>query len=126
MGRKAIVTHSKGQLHNKLLKIRDSQTSVKTFLINPKTSSSEQVGTANCDKDRSNNESVLPAPGPFSSSEGYVKSVEKFCSKDDVTRAEIMWALNVVQNKLWLHSCENIADEIRDMIPDSCIASSFS
>lgn len=125
MGRKAVVTHSKGQLHNKLIKMRATQTSLKPFLMTPNTSNSKQVETVNCDQDSSNNESVLPVPGPSSSLERNIKSVEAFCSKDDVNSAEIRWALNVVQNKLSLHSCENIGETFRDMFPDSSIASKF-
>ena len=42
-----------------------------------------------------------------------------------VTRAEIMWALNVMSN-LSLNSCKQTADLFRSMFPDSSIAKGFA
>ena len=46
--------------------------------------------------------------------------------KENVTRAEIRWALKTVESKFSLRSCEGTNALSREMFPDSKIAHSFS
>lgn len=128
MGRKAVTTHNKGQLHQKLVKLNNSQPNMKTFLTSSQ-SSSETCGSVQESSDKiglclgeSKSES---APGPSTQAGDKINQVSSFCYKGDVTKAEITWALNVVQNKLSLSSCTNISTTFKNMFPDSSIASKF-
>lgn len=121
MGKKAVVSHSKGQLHNKLIKMRLSNTSLQTFLTPKCTPKTTEGETTNQDT----NQTEPSNPCPSALKQGSASSLVSFFAKDDVTKADIKWALNVVQNRLSLNSCENISDTFRDMFPDSRIASKF-
>lgn len=52
-------------------------------------------------------------------------SLESFCTKDDVTKAEAMWAMKIVKSKFSLNSCSDIGEMFRLMFSDSLIASNF-
>lgn len=121
MGKKAVVSHGKGQLHNKLIKMRASNTSLQTFLTPKCIPKSTEGETTNQDTNQTEPSSTCSS----ALMQGSASSLNFFFAKDDVMKAEIKWALNVVQNKLSLNSCENISDTFRDMFPDSSIASKF-
>jgi hypothetical protein len=52
-------------------------------------------------------------------------TVDSYMCSDSVTRAEIIWCLKVVANKMSLRSCSTIADTFKLMFPDSGIATRF-
>jgi hypothetical protein len=52
--------------------------------------------------------------------------MNNYVIKDDVTKAEIRWAINCVTKHQSYRSCDGVADLFRSMFPDSSIANQFS
>lgn len=117
MGRKAVSTHNIGQKHKSYQNLKSSNTSLKTYFTKPNTSVTKIVEEV----PNSEFHPAISTPTTTSSS----KSVDSFCYNEEVTSAEIQWALNVVQNKLSLNSCDKISETFKNMFPDSAIASKF-
>ncbi len=51
--------------------------------------------------------------------------VSDYMNKEQVVRAEIIWALNVVKNHYSYKSCEDVREIFKVMFPDSDIACSY-
>lgn len=62
---------------------------------------------------------------PVSANKPAPISIESFCTKDDVSKAEAIWSLKVVNSKFSLNSCSDIGDTFKLMFPDSSVASKF-
>ena len=131
MGRQAVVSHSKGKTHLNLMKTQETQPSLKTFFSTstpkcsePKNSESETRDEVMPSTSRQNIE-VSNLPSEVSSSKPNQQSVTSFCIRDDTTRAEILWALKVVNSKISLNTCSDIGDLFKLMFSDSTIASNF-
>lgn len=99
MGRQAILSHAKGKGHTKLMKMKSSQPSLKSFLC------------AN-DKGDNPNEDSRSQPGSLKSVSlnQSCPSVESFCSRDEVARTEVLWALKVINSKMSSNSCAHIGE----------------
>ena len=60
------------------------------------------------------------------SKESDAKTLSKFLRRDDVTRAEIIWALRVIYHHLSCCCCEDLSTTFQQMFTDSEIGKKFS
>ncbi|KAJ8879024.1 hypothetical protein PR048_019630 [Dryococelus australis] len=130
MGKKALVTHSKIELHKNLVKCSDKQKLFVSFFHHTATTSGKP-SSSGCSFVSSTSMTTEAASTEASHQDPvHVPSLDKllvpYYIKEDVTRAEIVWALKVVDSRYSKSSCYDISDLFSFMFPDSNIAKQFS
>lgn len=108
MGKRAIISHENSRSHSQALSTKKSS-SIKSFLT-PKTVTSEE---------RPSRDTAIALPD-LSKNASQNLPVYK---NDDVTRAEILWALHCVKSKQSFRAQEGISKLFAEMFKDSKIAS---
>ena len=103
MGETALRSHEKSDSHRKFSESDASQVSMDTFTVPPPPPPSSTTKTTN----------------PSTS------SLEKFVSKTDVLKAEVMWTIQTVVNHNSYKSNETVGPLFKAMFPDSKIAEKF-
>lgn len=143
MGRQAIHSHRTGPKHTQLQNIKSRQPSLSSFFVKPSASSTElrSVATSSTETrsvDIGHGSLDNAAVKPCVSSTETVKTeagiesgksvhcATSYFNKDEVAKAEILWALKVVASKYKRSSCADIRDTFILMFPDSAIASKFT
>ena len=104
MGEAALRSHEKSDSHRKFSESDASQVSMDKFTVPPPPPPSSTMKTAN----------------PSTS------GLEKFVSKTDVLKAEVMWTIQTVVNHNSYKSNETVGPLFKAMFPDSKIAEKFT
>lgn len=109
MGKRAIISHEKSRTHIEALSARKTS-SLKSFLTSKTVGSEETPSPANA---------VALPPFPENASSQKLAAY----NTDDVSRAEVLWALHCVKSKQSFRSQEGISKLFAQMFQDSEIAS---
>lgn len=128
MGRQAVTSHCKGKTHLSLVKIKEDQPSLKTYFCASTSASRENISIASTSEVGVQPSHLESEPMENINKPETMKptqSVETFCTRDDVTKAEAIWALKVVSSKFSLNSCSDVGETFKLMFPDSSVASRF-
>ena len=113
MGQQAIVSHEKGDVHKKIANPSDKQASVANFFA-PKTSNISSVTTS------PKTSATLPNPAASAG------KIQNYFQSQEVTNAEIIWCLKVIESHFSYRSCSDIGVLFKAMFTDSDIAQRFS
>lgn len=108
MGKRAIDSHAESVYHKK-----------QVAMIKSKTTCQTKLQFAPISQPSSSSTPELPE---IQTALVQQTSMPQFVSKDSVTRAELLWILNMVEHHLSYNSCKNITNIISSMCPDSEIA----
>lgn len=123
MGIAAVKSHMKGKKHSSLA-TESTPSAVNYFARTPATSLSQDRPIL-----ENNPPKLMSATldsSVTSSSHSACNTLNAVISKDDVLRAEIIWALKVVTSHYSLNSCTDIGQCFRIMFPDSDVAKKFT
>lgn len=155
MGRKALSSHSKGAKHLKnARRYQDSNVTTMTQFLNvqkhdhnssvasgvlPETSAANNAALAETVTDAnvvSGKDSVelkaeknavsAQEPVPVRTVVTKARKITAFTSRDDVTRAEILWTMKMVKNHYSYRSSDDMKLLFQSMFPDSSIAKRLS
>lgn len=112
MGRQALISHEKGKIHAKNLKLKNSNVRIETIIsLGAEQQTGGNVNFEKCDKlDKNQNANVL----------------DKFLLGTEIIDAEILWCLTVCHKNLSYNSCATIIPMFKKMFPDSAIAKKMS
>jgi hypothetical protein len=140
MGRQAVMSHANGPKHKNNLSIRNSYPKIDSFGIKacsmPNVLQKEPLPSSTGDVDKtqpdnqtinqtlSESNSVMPNLGKPEKKQCDMKSL--VINNDDITSAEIIWALEVVTGGMSLNSCSRSTEAFRRMFHDSQIAQRYS
>lgn len=120
MGKQALVSHAKGPKHVKNFELRKMQPNISFFA--KKVKSDETSTATNVSDNMNTTQNTKTVPDPPKTEE-----IKTFTYKDDdVTTAEILWALEIVFNKMSLNSSDRTTTAMKRMFPDSKIALNFT
>lgn len=130
MGVGAIKCHAKGREHSNIAKNRSLGALSDFFKKTCATSgsSTDPSPTSVQVHQNSSSDPVLVNQNSSSSPVVVDEVLHKnkpFFTRDDTLKAEILWAMCVVEKKLSLNSCKNISKIFKKMFPDSSIAEQF-
>ncbi|GBO43166.1 hypothetical protein AVEN_267516-1, partial [Araneus ventricosus] len=119
MGIGAIKCHARGSEHKNILKQQPSQSLMSSFFIS-------QCGTSKPgDSTESANSGETAQPESFSNKKDKEQTIQLVTTNDETLKAEILWAMTVVEKKLSLNSCSNISKIFKCMFSDSTLAQQF-
>ncbi|GBN53613.1 hypothetical protein AVEN_197773-1, partial [Araneus ventricosus] len=119
MGIGAIKCHARGSEHKNILKQQLSQSLMSSFFIS-------QCGTSKPgDSTESANSGETAQPESFSNKKDKEQTIQLVTTNDETLKAEILWAMTVVEKKLSLNSCSNISRIFKCMFSDSTLAQQF-
>lgn len=119
MGIGAIKCHAKGAEHQKLFAQALHNQSIASFFPSQCDINSSGTSTINV-----NSRSTVQ-PENTSSIKNKELSMQAFTTNDDTLKAEIIWAMTVVEKRFSLNSCTNISNLFKLMFTDSAIAQQF-
>lgn len=129
MGKQALSSHSSGTFHQKTLQATQ-QLSIESFFrkkvqesttSNPSTSNSSMSETLT-----SNSSGQIPCKNESNQMSTAKPNLESYVLKEDVSRAEIIWSLQLVMTKMSFNSCQNINKIFQLMFPQNPVAIQFS
>jgi hypothetical protein len=156
MGRQALTSHSKGKKHlNNATRYQDANVTTITQFLNvqiplhdeqsskvesgtlAKTSTSPSASSTVAVSETSvagesvmeQNESVKPSIGNILTAPAVLtnsRKVTAFMSRDNVTKAEILWAMKMVRSHFSYRSSDDMKNLFQSMFPDSSIANQLS
>jgi len=134
MGRQAIVSHKSGAKHQRSsLTLTNQQPTLTHFRIVPK-----NEGTPSDQPTPAGTASVEPSAPPVASSSTTVgqgqataalqkrSALSSFLGNDAVTRAEVLWALQIIAKHQSYRSCDKLKELFQVMFSDSEIAGKFT
>jgi len=140
MGRTAVVSHMKGLKHIRNCGAKSSQGTLASYVTvtTPASACSSHTAAVTDSQssmtDREKNigsnvvqpsvrvSSSVDEPGTSTATPERVHALRDFVSNDQVTKAEILWALKCVMSHYSLNSCRDIKQIMNLMFPDSVIA----
>lgn len=139
MGRQALSSHSKGAKHLKnARRYQDSNVTTMTQFLNvQKHDHNSSVASGVLPESAANNaalaETVTDAnvvsgkePVAVQTVVTKARKITAFTSRDDVTRAEILWTMKMVKNHYSYRSSDDMNLLFQSMFPDSSIAKQLS
>lgn len=127
MGSSALKSHAAGAKHRKKVesvKATRNTTNINDFFARPATGAANAFGGRGVQEP----EEIVEARGGAGTVTGGrgPAGLGSFLVKNDVLKAEVMWALKVTQAHYSYNSCSNISSLFPAMFPDSRIAEQFS
>ena len=128
MGKSALDSHMKSKKHEDRVNVSTKSNTLLTAWVQQNEMSRAKASSASTDQQPSTSLSQQSYTPQQSSSTIIPESstMQSYISKDDVSRAEILWTLNMITNHYSFNSSKHSSMLFQTMFPDSDIAKKFA